>query len=217
MHHRITRHTRILLTTLTATIILATNITTATAQRLSNSNQQMRVVWGSLELSNTITTNVVRCALTIEGSFHSRTIVKVRELLIGYITRAAVQNNQCTGGRATVLQEKLPWHLTYQSFRGTLPRIEEILLNLIRAGFLIEIPGVNNCSAVTSLANPVRGITNLNTTTGQVTGLRLDERPTIPLTNAPGGFACGLGTGRFAGTGTMTLLGTNCLIFITLI
>jgi hypothetical protein len=217
MRHRITRHTRILLTTLTTTIILAANITTATAQRLSNSNQQIRIVWTALELGNTISTNVVRCAVTLEGSLHSRTIPKVRELLIGYITRANIQNNQCTGGRATLRQEKLPWHLTYQSFRGTLPRITEILLNLIRLGFDIEIPGVNNCAATTSVANPARGIAVLSTTNGQVTGLNADPNATIPLTNAPGGFACGLGSGRFTGTGAMRLLGTNCLIFITLI
>jgi hypothetical protein len=217
MRDRITRHTRILLTTLTATIILATNITTATAQRLSISNPRIRIVWGALELSNSITANTVRCAVTLEGSFHSRTIVKVRELLVGYITRANIQNTQCTGGRATVLQEKLPWHLTYQSFRGTLPRITEVLMNLIRAGFLIEIPGVNNCQSVSSLANPMRGIANLNITTGQIEGMRVDENARIPLTNAPGGFACGLGSGTFRGVGTETLLGTNCLIFITLI
>jgi hypothetical protein len=211
------RHIRLLLTGLAATAILAAAVGTASAQRLSISNQQIRVVWRNLELSNTSTANVVRCPVTLEGSFHSRTIVKVRELLIGYITRARVSNEVCTGGRATILQEKLPWHLTYQSFRGTLPRIEEILLNLIRAGFLIEIPGVNNCAATTSLANPARGIALLNTTTGQVTGLRADETARIPLSTAPGGFACGLGSGFFTGTGAVTLLGTNCLIFITLI
>jgi hypothetical protein len=211
------RHIRLLLTGLAATAILAAAVGTASAQRFSVSNQQIRVVWRSLELSNSITANTVRCAVTIEGSFHSRTIAKVRELLIGYLTKGNVQNNQCTGGRATILGETLPWHITYQRFRGTLPRIEEILLNLIRSGFDIEIPGVNNCRAISSLANPIRAIGNLNTTTGQVTSLRTDEAATIPLSNAPGGFACGLGTGRFTGNGPVTLLGTNCLIFITLI
>jgi hypothetical protein len=211
------RHIRLLLAGLAATAILAAAVGTASAQRLSLSNQQIRVVWTSLELTNSITASTVRCAVTLEGSFHSRTIVKVRELLIGYITRANVQNNQCTGGRATILNETLPWHVTYQSFRGTLPRIEEILLNLIRAGFDIEIPGVNNCKAITSLANPARGIVRIITASGVVETLRADESASIPLSNAPGGFACGLGVGRFRGAAPVRLLGTNCSIVITLI
>jgi hypothetical protein len=210
------RHIRLLLTGLAATAILAAAVGTASAQRLALSNQAIRVVWNSLELSNSITTNVVRCAVTLEGSFHSRTIEKIRDKLVGYVTRANVQNNQCTGGNATILNETLPWHLTYQSFRGTLPRIENILLNLIRAGFIIGIPG-NNCKAITSTESPARGIANLNTTTGRVEGLTADEGASIPLTNGPGGFACGLGSGRFRGTGVVTLLGTNNSIFITLI
>jgi hypothetical protein len=211
------RHIRLLLTGLAATAILAAAVGTASAGRFETSNQQIRVVWRSLELSNSVTPNVVRCAVTLEGSFHSRTIVKVRELLVGYITRANVQNNQCTGGRATVLNETLPWHVTYQSFRGTLPRIETITLNLIRAGFIIEIPGVNNCKAITNVANPARGIINLVAATGVVEGLRADETARIPLTNGPGGLACGLGNGSFSGTGAVTLLGTSNSITITLI
>jgi hypothetical protein len=212
------RHIRLLLTGLAATAILAAAVGTATANRLALSNNAIRVVWTSLELSNSVNATVVRCPVTLEGSFHSRTIEKIREKLVGYITRANVQNNQCTGGRATILQETLPWHLTYQSFRGTLPRIETILLNLIRAAFVIEIPGFNNCLAITTIENPARGIVLFEASgNGRVTGLRADETATIPLRNGPGGFACGLATGRFAGTGTVTLLGTNCSIFITLI
>jgi hypothetical protein len=211
------RHIRLLLTGLAATAMLAAAVGTASAQRLSISNQQIRVVWRSLELANSITTDVVRCAVTLEGSFHSRAFVKVREFLIGYVTRANVQNNQCTGGRATILIETLPWHVTYQSIRAPLPRIPEILLNLIRVGFDIEIPGVNNCKAITSLTSPARVKALLSTTTGQVTGLRAEETARIPLSNGPGGFVCGLGNGSFAGTGAVNVLGTNCLIFITLI
>jgi hypothetical protein len=214
MHH----HMRLLLTSLAATAILALATTTTTANILSISNQQTRIIWSSLELSNTVTTNVVRCAVTLEGSFHNGTIAKIRELLVGYLSRAAVQNNQCTGGRATILSETLPWHLTYNSFRGTLPRIEEVLLNLIRAGFIIEIVGVNSCKAVTSLAIPARGIANLGAS-GRVESLRADEStsPGIPLTNGPGGFACGLGSSRFSGSASVTQLGSTSSVSVTLV
>jgi hypothetical protein len=211
------RHIQLLLTGLAATAMLAAAIGTATAKRLSITNPHIRVVWRSLELSNSISTNVVRCAVTLEGSFHSRTIVKSRELLIGYVTKANVQNNQCTGGRVTVLSETLPWHLTYQSFRGTLPRITEILLNLIGAGLDIEITGVNNCKVITSITNPARVIANIEPVSGEIVSLRADSNARIPLTNAAGGFACGLGSGNFNGIGTVSLVGTNNLIFILLI
>jgi hypothetical protein len=210
------RHIRLLLTGLAATAILAAAVGTATANRLALSNNAIRVVWRSLELSNSVSTNVVRCAVTLEGSFHSRTIEKIANKLIGYITRANVQNNQCTGGRATVLNETLPWHLTYNSFTGRLPIIETLVLNLIRAGFIVEIPGFNNCKAITSSESPARGIANIGAG-GRVENLRADPTARIPLVNGPGGFACGLGTGSFEGTGVVTLLGTNNAISITLI
>jgi hypothetical protein len=210
------RHIRLLLTGLAATAILAAAVGTASAERLELSNQQIRVVWTSLELSNSINGNIVRCAVTLEGSFHSRTIAKIRDKLVGYITRANVQNNQCTGGRATILNETLPWHLTYQSFTETLPAIRTILLNLIRAGFIIEIPGSNNCKAITSTESPARGIVRLGPG-GRVENLNPDPLARIPLVNGPGGFACGLATGSFEGTGVVTLLGTTNSISIRLI
>jgi hypothetical protein len=209
------RHTQQLLATLAAAITLATVVTTATAARLSVTNQQTRIVWTSLRFENGVTLSM-SCAVTLEGSFHNATFIKTRGLLIGNITRAAVQNRQCSGGRATILLETLPWHVTYQSFTGTLPTIAGITFNLIRAGFLIEQPELNLCRAVTTLERPARGIANIGAG-GVVTGLRADETASIPLTNGPGGFACGLGSGRFSGTGTVTSLGTTNSISIRLI
>src|SRR5215208_4261821 len=97
------RHIWLLLTTLAATTILSAAINTATAQRLELSNQQTRIRWSSLQLTNTISANSMRCAVTLEGSFHNRTNTKTPNSLVGYISRAAVQNNQCTGGRVTFL------------------------------------------------------------------------------------------------------------------
>ncbi len=211
------RHIRLLFAGLAVTAMLVAAVGTASAQKLSISRSAIRVVWRSLEFSNSTTANVVRCAVTLEGSFHNETMEKPRDLLVGYITGSNVQNNQCTGGRATVLNETLPWHLTYRSFSGILPIIQTLLFNLIRAGFIYEIPGVNSCKVITSIANPARTITNLNTTTGRVEGLRADETARIPLVNGPGGFACSLGTGNFAGTGAMTQLGTANDIIIRLI
>ncbi len=206
---------RTLLTTLTATAILATAITTAHANRLSVSNQQFRFVWANLEFFNALIEGTMRCPLTLEGSFHSRTVPKQRGLLVGYVTRAAVSNPVCTGGHTTLLQELLPWHLTYNSFTGTLPAITGVTLNLIRFGFIINFGG-NNCRGLTTTASPFRFIAGL-TAGGAVTGLRADETSLIPLNNGPGGILCGLANGAFRGTGRVTLLGNNNAISITLI
>jgi hypothetical protein len=217
MHHPITRHTRTLLTTLTIIIIAATTITAAHANRLAHSDNAMRVAWDGLQLGNSFTETFNRCAVTLEGSFHSRTIVKVREKLIGYITRGGFQNNQCTGGRTSVLSETLPWHITYQSFGGTLPRIESVLLNLIRSGFGAEFI-TNSCKVITTITSPLRVITNVNTVTGTVEGMRVDETARIPGSNGPGGMFCNFGSWRFSGrVGTVTSLGTANAISITLI
>ncbi len=209
------RHIRLLLTSLAATAILATAISTATAGRLSVSNQQIRAVWANLEFFNTAVEGTIRCPVTLEGSFHSRTIPKQIGLLVGYVTRALVSNPVCTGGRATILQELLPWHLTYQSFSGTLPNIAGVTLNLIRAGFIVNLGG-NNCRALTTIGSPGRGIANIGPG-GGVTSLRADETIGIPLTNGPGGIFCNLASGVLRGTASVSLLGNTNAISITLI
>jgi hypothetical protein len=209
------RHITLLPTILAATAILAAAVSSANANNLSTSNQQIRVTWSRLSL-NTSTILTITCAVTLEGSFHSRTIRKVARSLIGYISRAAV--SQCSGGTATINQETLPWHLTYESFGGTLPNITEITLLLIRASFIIDnASSGRTCRATTTTENPAAGIATRNTTTGAITGLRADESRGIPLVNGPGGLLCGLGTGRFSGTGNVTLLGTTNAISVRLI
>lgn len=207
MPHRI----QLLLTALTATIILATTVSTATAGRFSISNNAVRAAWANLEFSNSFTEGVIRCPVTLEGSFHGRTINKIRGILVGYISRAAVSNDTCTGGHATITQASLPWHLTYQAFTGTLPSITGVVVNLIRGGFTTESPGAT-CTATSSIANPARG-TVLVGAGGAVTGLRADETASIPLT----GGLCPLISGFFRGVASVTLLGTNNSISITLI
>jgi hypothetical protein len=205
-----------LLTSLAAAAMLAAAVGTASANRLSVNRGQIRVVWSQFEFSDTVTTNVVKCPVTLEGSFHNTTFVKTRTLLVGYLSRATVSNGVCTGGRATILEGTLPWHLTYSTFAGSLPFISSVTLDLIRAGFDIEIPGVNTCKAVTSNASPGRLIALIGAGS-LVTGIRLDESVSIPLVNGNGGFGCSLGSGRFRGSGSITLLNSTLPFSIRLI
>jgi hypothetical protein len=135
------------------------------------------------------------CDVTIEGSFHYRTALKVRESLVGYITHAITNN--CGSGSATVLTTSLPWHIRYQGFEGTLPNITGIRLRLILAEFNFKDRIFGSvCTATATSFNPVEGVANL--TNGKerrlVKGLTADTGPRIP---------CGVISGSFEGTATV--------------
>ncbi len=206
---------RHVLTTFTTIVMLITIITTANANRLVVSNQQVRVVWEKLEFGIPPIEGTMRCLLTLEGSFHERTITKIRGLLAGYVTRAAVGNSVCTGGQMTILSELLPWHIRYESFSGTLPNIAGLTISLIRMGFIITFGG-NNCRVVSTVASPFRLIASIGG--GAIAGLRIDESTFIPFSNGPGGTLCTLASGAFRGTSRpVTLLGTTNTVSVTLI
>jgi hypothetical protein len=125
---------RLTFVALAAAFIMNLAVSSATAGRLSTSNTGFRLTWATLNFSAGAEF-VVSCPITLEGSFHSATIRKVAGALIGSITRGIVHSLACRGSvqsRATILQESLPWHLTYESFAGTLPNITSIAVLLAR-------------------------------------------------------------------------------------
>jgi hypothetical protein len=208
------RHVRRLLAMLAAAMTLALIVSSASAGRLSISNRQIRVTWASLEALNNITSETLRCSVTIEGSFHSATLQKVASALVGYVSRASV-NRTCTGGSATIDQETLPWHLTYASFSGVLPSLTGVRLSAI--GFSAVLAAFGNiCRLRSEVAQPL-GVIAQVAGEGRITGSRIDETSRIMLRNGPGGFACGLASGTLRGTGSFALLGTTTAVSIRLI
>lgn len=205
MHKR----SKLLLAGFTAMLVFATAVGTASANRLSISNKAYRVTWSALKFEP----GEVICPVTLEGSFHSNTINKVLRALIGYTSRAVVNSAACTGGGATILTETLPWHNQYGGFTGRLPEITGVLLNLVNASFQIRLNffGIT-CLAKSTAENPAQGIVQVGAG-GVVTGLQANNAVGIPLT---GGCAF-LGSARFSGTGTVTLLGAATAITIRLI
>ena len=200
------------LTTAAATVILAAAVGAAAASQMSTGSQTIRATWSRLQLSNTFSPEQpVECQVTLEGSFHSNTIQKTRRALIGYVSRSSV--NACTTGSATIDQESLPWHLTYESFSGTLPNITSVALLLVRASFLIGLRELL-CRAVTTTTDNASGIAEVSGET--ITGLAADPSRRIPLTTIRG-FGCGLGRGFFEGTAAVTQLGTTRSVTVTLI
>jgi hypothetical protein len=201
---------RILTALLAASLLLSAAVSTASATRLSVSNQNIRATWNSLEFASELVT--LRCQLTLEGSFHTRTIAKVRESLIGAITMARFKEEACTNG--SFRAQAVPWHITYESFAGTLPNITAVNLLLSRFRFQLNVPGI--CTA------------EYGTATDNITGAAVvgAGRAITGL-----GFVEGRNTAnRFAGTGLcppsarlkgsegrVTLPGATTLITVTLI
>ncbi len=132
------------LTALMAALLLAAAVSIASARSLSTSNQNFRVTWSRLEMQSSVAT--IGCQVTLEGSFHARSIAKVARTLIGAVTRADVKEESCTGARVRA-NGPFPWHLTYESFEGTLPSITAV--NLLLQRFLFEF-------LITVLGNQIR-------------------------------------------------------------
>jgi hypothetical protein len=242
-HHEKAREMRtwvkLTLTALAAALLLANAISTASAGRLSTSNQQFRIAWLGLEFRTAVT---ISCTATLEGSFHNRSIIKRERTLIGFITRAIVNRAACVGGTLSTFNgteryngitpaNTLPWHVTYESFAGALPNISSIRLLLARARFGIETEefftgfcalqvgedGTNGRAADNISADATRdatgNITTLTPTAGRNTAtiIRVDEDPfgVCPREGE---------TGTLNGTGQVFLLGsTTVRIRVTLI
>jgi hypothetical protein len=211
-------HTRskLVLAGLAATMLMAFAVGSASAGRLSISNQNLRITWNALEFFGEGGIEAtVRCHVTLEGSFHSRTIAKSIGSLLGYVTRATVSpREQCTGGAATILAATLPWHVTYEGFEGTLPNITGIRLGLKRTAFLVEVGLGTSCLfAEGGVGSTARG-TAVREAGGRITNLLPDE--TIRLARVSGTFGCPT-SGGFRGNSTVAGLGTTTPVTVTLI
>lgn len=194
-----------------ASLMLALAVSSASARRFELSSQSYRIVWNPLVFAGVEITNArVSCPVTLEGSFHSSTLSKVAEQLVGYVSRAIV-GTPCVGGSARANTETLPWHVRYASFTGTLPNITSIVLHLVGASFVIESEAISGvkCRYTTKAGEPGIGTANRNTTTGEISGL------------AAGGviasetFLCPRGT--FSGTGRVTVQGGTAAITVRLV
>jgi hypothetical protein len=212
------------LTAITAAILLLTAIATnATAGRLSTTEQSFRNTFTSLEFTAGST---IRCRVTLEGSFHSRTIPKVRGLLVGAITRAIVAH-PCTGGEVWadngsevqplgVAPQRLPYHMTYDSFVGTLPAITAVALALSRASFVLQatILGLT-CRGRYGRVEDTIGTTDALGAGGAITSLSPNGSSSLVEQLGPSRVCAA--TGRFSGNGVVTNLSTGARISITLI
>jgi hypothetical protein len=213
---------KLLLTALTASLVLAVMVSSSSARRFALSNQLFRVTWSSLEFTGREPfggTTRIRCSLTLEGSFHSRTLSKVSGQLVGYVTRAAT-TRPCNGAEVWILNgierptNTLPWHIRYDRFIGTLPAIERVRLQLIGVAFLMEIAGIG-CLYESTAARPAFGFVEREAG-GLANTLSADPTSQIPLKASLETPFCP-SEGSFAGVGNVTLLGNTTKISVTLV
>jgi len=196
---------------LTATLALALAVGSASANRLSYSENRFRIIWASLTFSESGGNFPITCPVTLEGSFVARTVAKTREATVGYINRASVNSPGCTEGQATILSETLPWTVKFQSFTGTLPNITSVRHSLIGAAFQVE-PGLGIvCLARSSEAHPAAGEANREAG-GNITSLTPDASLPLPIT----GNACP-SAGIFGGSGEVYVQGTTQRVRLSLI
>jgi hypothetical protein len=221
------RPMQLIVATLAATALLATVVATSSARNFSVSNQNIRVTWNRLDFVGGGRT--IECNLTLEGSFHSRTIAKVARTLIGAITKAKY-HRPCRGGEAWTanglethprlgrLANTLPWHITYEAFAGRLPAITEILLLLSRFKLKIQT-GLFGFDCIGLYGNERDNITGRAAVAGgAITSLALVAgRNTATLAGQLGNAECPPTTNFVGTSNSVTLLGTTTRITVTLI
>jgi hypothetical protein len=212
-------HSRIFLTMLTGAFVLGTAAGTASARRLEISSTGMRAVWPDLAFEGFGALFTIRCALTLEGTLHSRTISKISGQLIGFITRALVAlPTACTGGSVTTLTASLPWHIRYDSFIGALPSIERVRIQIVGFSWrtTARIFGAEVvCLWKSTGAAPFFAILELNGATGRIEAARVDETSQIPQFEGPS-IACPMSIG-FSGKAAVTMLGNTTGITMRLV
>jgi hypothetical protein len=208
--------TKLLLAGLTAALAFGAFLSTSSANRLAFSGRTWRATFNKIQFIGFAT---VECHVTIEGSFHSRTISKVLEALVGYVSRLTVDETKCTGGSVRALTETLPWRISYGGFEGTLPIITGIDIRVIGAAFLVQVAGIApaTCLYTSSTASPMKSIMNRNTATGVAESLRIDESAGIPFTSGTSSFACGNSGRRSATSNSLTEGATATKLTVTLV
>jgi len=151
---------KLLLASVGATVLLGAFVASASADAFESTSQRIRGVFTAVEFH--LPSATARCALTIEGTLHSRSVSKTARLL-GYITRADL--GACATGAATVLTSTLPWHVKYAGFSGVLPEISSIITRVIGASLRVKESGGIECLVRSSEVEPVTTNFHRNTAT----------------------------------------------------
>lgn len=186
-------------------LLLAVLVSTASARRLAVSSSSFRVSFARIRFESELSPGN-NCIITLEGSLHSTTILKVAASLVGYITTARLAG--CISGRATILSATLPWHLRYVSFAGILPNISRLTLDIISFSLRtrsLEAGCLLRTTAETALRLQLLRETRGAITEAEIEGSRIQTDCIIDLNNV------------IARAGNVTVLNGPNRVTITLI
>jgi hypothetical protein len=177
--------TRVAFGALVAVLALASAASSSSATRLTFNEGQFRSTWAALRITSGGGTIV--CAVTLEGTLHSHTITKVSGTLIGFVTKAIAGHPCAMNGlwflngtevlpnMQTTVNE-LPWHVKYEQFSGTLPRITSIRITIQGFAYLFELGLGSTCLYRTGReSEPEPFEFRVNSTTGEITALAPDR------------------------------------------
>ena len=139
-----------------AALLLSAIASTASANRLSLSTREWQATWSAMSFTGAFGSTT--CTLTLEGEMHTKTFGKTRSALVGYIAGATTSG--CGAFPATVLRENLPWHIQYETFAGTLPRITSVALKIIGFQFKIRESFGVECLFTSTEARPLTDTLN---------------------------------------------------------
>jgi hypothetical protein len=140
--------TRLLLAVLAiATLAVATG--SSAASRLRVSETQFRMNYREMIIGQS-GTDLTRCPVTLDGSFHATTFAKVAGSTVARIRRAAF--GTCTNTQVTPLTETLPWTIRYQSFMGILPAITDLNMRIV--GLTLRRPEMPLCLLTATERSP---------------------------------------------------------------
>jgi len=211
---------RLILTALAATALLALAIGDASAGRFSTNEKNFEFIWDNA-LTGTTKLEVIansagfniQCKLTLLGRFRENTILKATGLNQGTFNHGEFR--ECEGGSATIRAETFPWSFRYRSFAGSLPDITNIRTGLLGARYRWESGGLT-CETQTEPNHPWIFILEGGLgTTGEPENVVADRNGRIPLR---GMFVCEFaGEGEFGGIGLIRNLPRTAKIRLTLI
>jgi hypothetical protein len=136
----------VLIAALTAALLLALGAGAANASRSFSVTNNTLLTYTSPGLTFSPAGRQIICAVTLTASLH-RVFAKVRGTLAGFVNGARVERCSNSTGIGTTEARPLvshvdPWHISYESFRGTLPRITEILVIIRDARFLTLLDSI---------------------------------------------------------------------------
>jgi len=207
---------RLALGLVAAATMMAAFATSASARNFSTTSQTLRATWSAIVFTDPFG-NTISCPVTLEGSFHARTMAKSPAALIGYVIRA--RTSACSVGTAVLLSVEdgqtstLPWHIRYDSFSGTLPAIATVRWHLVGFSYRI-VKELELCLYASTTARPAL-LDVTREAGGALTTGRFFGTEAIPLVS--GNIGVCEQSGLLGGAGAVTLQGSSTRVTLTLI